>query len=171
VTNPDPGANNRTLVRTALAQWLDAQHILGVDKVHQSQPPVTALDEYRTGEAAYSCQMWVRLPEDQDTQISAVGPDGINGRALHYEVHLTIWHRSYEPGALDWSDDEDDYDRIVGAIKDALHGRGRDLGRPDAIFAVALRQGGIRGSHEEPLNEDGVVDREGTLRFAVTQMT
>lgn len=169
--SPNPGGQNRRLVRTALAQWLTAQRIQGLDHVYRSQPPDAALERYRTGAPAYSCQVWVRLPDDEETRLSMTGPTSPTGKIIHYLAELVVWHRSYEPSELDWADDEDDYDRVYDAIKDALRAGGRQLGRPEAIFSVGEYRTGLEGRHAEPAADgDGPVDREGTLRFWVTQV-
>lgn len=167
---PNPGGNSRALMRRALANWLTAQRIQGLDKVYRSEPPEVALERYRTGGAQYSCQAWVIFPSDDETRLTLTGPTLPTGKIVHYEVALEIWHRSYEPGELDWADDEDDYDRIYEAIKDSLRAGGRQLGRPDAVFQVGEFQG-IRGEHERPMpTEGGAVDRSGMVHFVITQV-
>jgi len=168
--SPNPGGQNRRLVRTALAQWLTAQRIGGLDHVYRSQPPDAALDRYRNGAAAYSCQAWIRLPDDDEKRLVMTGPVLPTGKIIHYLVHLIIWHRSYEPGELDWADDEDDYDRIFDGIKDALRAGGRQLGRPEVVLSAGEYREGLRGKHAEPELVDGAVDREGVLSFYVTQV-
>lgn len=169
-TSPNPGGNHRRLMRTALAQWLTAQRIAGLDHVYRSQPPQEALERYRNGQASYSCQAWVRLSEDEEKRLVMTGPVLPTGKIIHYEVELSIWHRSYEPGEQDWADDEDDYDRIVEALKDCLRADGRQLGRPEAVFSVGEYHEGIRGRHAEPETVDGAVDRTGVLSFVITQV-
>ena len=170
MTLANPGGQSRRLMRTALAQWLMAQRIQGLDHVYRSVPPETALELYRTGESTYSCQAWVKLPTDREGRLAQVGPVLTTGKIIHYEVELEIWHRSYVPGEKDWADDEDDYDRIYEALKDCLRGSNRTVGRPDAIVQVG-EHGGITGHHAEPeTTQNGAVDRTGTLSFTVTQV-
>lgn len=169
-TTPNPGGQSRRMVRTALAQWLMAQRIQGLDHVYRSQPPMKALEEYRTGASAYSCQAWIKLPQDDEDRLVKTGPVLPTGKIIHYQVQLEIWHRSYEPGELNWADDEDDYDRIYEALKDCLRAGGRTIGRPEAIVSVGEFQHGLQGQHAEPEPVDGAVDRTGTLSFIVTQV-
>lgn len=168
--SPNPGGQNRRLMRTALAQWLTAARIQGLDHVYRSQPPEAALDRYRTGAAAYSCQVWFRLPDDDEKRYALTGPVLPTGKIIHYQVELTMWHRSYEPGELDWADDEDDYDRLYEALKDTLRAGGRQIGRPDAVLSVGEYRDGLHGTHAEPVDVDGAVDRECTLAFWITQV-
>lgn len=169
--SPNPGGQNRRLVRTALAQWLMAQRIQGLDHVYRSQPPDVGLERYRNGAAPYSCQAWIRLPEDEESRYVQTGPVLPTGKLIHYKVDLSIWHRSYEPGEEDWADDEDDYDRIYEALKDCLRAGGRTAGRPEAIVTIGEFRDGLHGHHGEPeAVEGGAVDREGLLSFTVTQV-
>ena len=169
--SPNPGGQNRRLVRTALAQWFTAQRIQGLDHVYRSKPPETALELYRTGKADYSCQAWIKLPQDREERLVRTGPVLPTGKILHYEVQLEIWHRSYTPGETDWADDEDDYDRIYEALKDCLRASGRTAGRPDAIVAIGEFGQGMTGEHAEPeAVAGGAVERNGILSFTVTQV-
>jgi hypothetical protein len=168
--SPNPTGQHRRLMRTALAQWITAMRIQGVDHVYRSEPPEAALDQYRNGAAPYSCQIWIRIQDDAETRLSKVGPDLPTGKIIHYETQLLIWHRSYEPGELDWADDEDDYDRIYDALKDCLRGNGRHLGRPEAIFSLGEIRSGLAGHHDGPATDGDAVDRTGTLRFTITQV-
>lgn len=169
--SPNPGGQNRRLVRTALAQWLTAQRIQGLDHVYRSQPPMTALELYRTGTPTYSCQAWIRLPGDEEKRLAFTGPVLPTGKIIHYVVDLEVRHRSYEPGELDWADDEDDYDRIFEALKDCLRAGGRQIGRADAVVSVGEYHDGLRGRHGEPeAVEGGAVERAGVLSFTVTQV-
>lgn len=166
----NPGGQSRRLMRTALAQWLTAQRIQGLDHVYRSVPPTTALELYRTGVSTYSCQAWIKLPTDKEERLVKTGPVLPTGKIVHYDVELEIWHRSYEPSEQDWADDEDDYDRIYEALKDCLRADGRTAGRPDVIVQIG-EFGGISGHHSEPETvEGGAVDRSGVLAFTVTQV-
>jgi len=167
----NPGGQNRRLVRTALAQWLMAQRIQGLDHVYRSQPPTAALELYRTGEATYSCQAWVTIPDDGEGRYVQTGPVLPTGKIIHYSVVLEIWHRSYEPSEQDWADDEDDYDRIYDGLKDCLRAGGRQIGRPEALLSVGEFREGLAGRHGGPETvEGGAVDRAGSLSFIVTQV-
>jgi hypothetical protein len=168
--SPNPGGQNRRLVRTALAQWLMAQRIQGLDHVYRSRPPEAALDLYRNGAAPYSCQAWITMPSDGEERLVKTGPILPTGKIIHYTVRLEIWHKSYEPGENDWADDEDDYDRIYDALKDCLRAGGRQIGRGDAIVSVGEFREGLAGQHGEPEEDDGAVERNGALSFIVTQV-
>lgn len=168
--SPNPGGQNRRLVRTVLAQWLMAQRIQGLDHVYRAQPPEAALDRYRNGAAPYSCQAWFKVRVDDEQRLVKTGPILPTGKIIHYTVELEIWHKSYEPGEEDWADDEDDYDRIYDALKDALRAAGRTAGRPDALVSIGEYREGLSGRHADPVEDNGAVERNGTLSFTVTQV-
>lgn len=169
---PNPGGQNRRLVRTTIAQWITAQHIRGLDHVYRSEPPEYLFEMYRTGSLDYSCLAAVCLTEDSEDRVAFTGPTSPGGLLVHYTAQLFIKHRSYTPGELDWADDEDDYDRIYDALKDCLRASGRALGRPDVILQAGEwpRVRGKTGRHDPPvLVEGGACDRWGTLSFTVSQ--
>lgn len=167
---PNPGGQYRRLMRTAIATWLTAQHIPGLDHVYRARPPEVTFTEYETGTSQYRCQAFVSIPDDKETRLVVTGPVLPTGKQIHYAAELEIWHRVYELSELDWADAEDDYDRIVDAVKDCLRAAGRQLGRPDAVFSVGEFQEGIVSRHDPPvLLDGGTAQRSGTIRFQVTQ--
>lgn len=168
--SPNPGGQNRRLVRTAIANWFTAQHILGLDHVYRSKPPEVTFTEYVTGTSQYRCQAYVKLPTDEEQRYVLTGPVLPTGKLIHYVAELEVWHRVYEISELDWADAEDDYDRIIDAVKDCLRGGGRQIGRPDVVFSVGEYRTGIVTEHSEPeLLDGGTAQRNGTIRFEVTQ--
>lgn len=170
--SPNPAGQHRRLIRTTIAQWLTAQRIRGLDHVYRSAPPTMLFEDYRTGVQDYSCLATVALDTDSEDRAAFTGPTDPGGKLIHYGVQLFLVHRSYTPGELDWADDEDDYDRIYDACKDALRGHGRDLGRSDVVLQAGEypRVRGITGRHNPPVPVDGgAVDRWGVLSFTVSQ--
>lgn len=169
-SSPNPGGQNRRAVRTAIATWLTAQHIQGLDHVYRSRPPEVDFTEYVTGTSQYRCNAYVWLPDDEETRYVLTGPVLPTGKLIHYAAILEFWHRVYEISEGDWDDAEDDYDRIIDAVKDCIRGGGRQLGRPDIVFSVGEYRTGIVSQHEQPVMLDGgTAQRTGTLRFEVTQ--
>jgi hypothetical protein len=174
VASPNPGGQHRRLVRTTIAQWFTAQRIPGVDHVYRAAPPAGAdwyFENFRRGQADYSCLLAVVLPEDSDDFVAFTGPTSPGGFAIHYRVELHVRHRSWTPGEQDWADDEDDYDRIYDALKDCLRASGRDFGRPDVVLQAGVwpRLRAKVGRHMGAVLVDGPVDRAGVLTFNVTQ--
>lgn len=168
--SPNPGGQNRRLVRTAVANWLTAQHIQGLDHVYRSRPPEVSFTEYVTGDSAYRCQAYVVIPEDAEQRLAFTGPVLPTGKLIHYRVQIEFWHRVYEISELDWDDAEDDYDRIIDSVKDALRAAGRQLGRPDVVLAAGENRAGIATRHELPeLLDGGTSQRNGTVAFEVAQ--
>ena len=168
--SPNPGGQNRRLVRTAVANWLTAQHIQGLDHVYRSRPPEVTFAEYVTGTSAYRCQAYVFLPDDDEKRYTLTGPVLPTGKIIHYRVVLELWHRVYEISEDDWADAEDDYDRIIDAVKDCLRAGGRQLGRPDVVFSIGEYMQGIQTRHDLPVMlEGGTSQRNGTVMFEVTQ--
>jgi hypothetical protein len=168
--SPNPGGQNRRLVRTAIANWITAQHIQGLDHVYRSKPPEVSFTDYVTGTAAYRCNAYVFLPSDEETRYVLTGPVLPTGKLIHYRAELEVWHRVYEMSEQDWDDAEDDYDRIIDAVKDCLRAGGRQLGRPDVVFSVGEYRQGIMTEHAPPVILDGgTAQRNGTVIFEVTQ--
>lgn len=169
--SPNPGGQNRRLARTTIANWINLQHIQGLDHVYRSRPPEVTFTEYVTGDPAYRCQAYVWIPADDEKRLVQTGPVLPTGKIIHYRVEVEIWHRVYELSELDWDDAEDDYDRIIDAVKDCLRAQGRQLGRPDAIFSVGENHAGIVTRHAQPVILDGgTAQRNGTVQFEVTQI-
>lgn len=170
--SPNPGGQHRRLIRTTIAQWVNAQRIRGVDHVYATPPPEFMFELYRTGTLDYSCLLAVALGEDSEDFAAFEGPAGPGGNLIHYQIRLRIVHRSYTPGERDWADDEDDYDRIVDGLKDCLRGKGRDLGRPDVVLGAGVwprRRAIVHQPDGAYLQEGGAVDRWGVLSFTVGQ--
>ena len=168
--SPNPGGNNRRLMRTAIANYVTAQHIQGLDHIYRSLPPEITFTEFVTGTAAYRCQAYVQIPRDEEKRYVLTGPTLPTGKLIHYEAVITVVHRVYEISDEDWADAEDDYDRIIEALKDCIRAQGRQLGRPDAIFSVGEFGQGIMTEHSSPeMLDGGTAQRDGTVRFEVTQ--
>lgn len=168
IPTPNPGGQNRRLLRNAAADWIEACHIPGVDAIHRSMPPEIMWEHIaRTGGVNYSCQLAIRSPRRTRERLTYTGPEAVDGVLYHADIELAVFHRSYLVGSWDFERDEDDYDRIIDALYDALSGTGRCLGRPDVFLAVGEypRESGITDVHAEPaVALDGsAIDRWGVL--------
>lgn len=170
--SPNPGGNDRALMRRLLKDWIDAQRIQGVDHVYRSKPPIWMFDLHRNSGTDYACLVAVVLGIDTEDREAYTGPTDVGGKLVHYNAQLSIQHRSFNPDTYqESSDSEDDYDRIVGALKDCLRGRGRDLGRPEVVLTVGEypRVGGIRHQPSPPGMQGDTVVRTGLIVFQIVQ--
>jgi len=170
---PNPGGSYRATARRAVAQWIEGQNIAGVQHVYPGLPATWNFDGYPAGGTRYGCLVGVRIPTDSEERVAYTGQTDPGGKMLHFDVILRVYHQSFVAyEGDDTADIEDDYDRIIDALKDCFRSDGRDLNRPDVFLAVAEtpRQQSFRGDHPDPFRiEGGALAREGTLSFTVTQ--
>lgn len=169
--SPNPGGQNRRLMRNALADWLAAQRIQGL-KVGASAPipgRVRWEDWTPNGSAQFQAQTFATLPHTDEDRAAYTGPEDPGGKLAHYSVQLPLYHLGNLPDEAAAS--EDDYDRIVDAIKDCFRGYGRDLNRPDVILQVGEypRTSSISDDHEEPILVNGGIYRTGVISLVVSQ--
>ena len=171
MSSPNPAGRHRELMRTALADWVTAQQIPGIGHVFASHRPDYNADEWPQSGGDCVALVRVVLPFESEDRAAYTGPEDAGGKDIHYSAELHVTHRGFDPD--DWPGIEDDYDRIIDALKDSLRGRGRDLGRPLAVFQVGElpREGNITGAHDEPVEEEeaGLVTRHGVIAFTITQ--
>jgi len=163
MTSPNPGGEHRRLVRHALTEWIQAQEIPGIGLVHPGTRP--DLEFPGDGGADTDCIVRVRLPDTRESRLAYTGPIDPGGKLATYQAELLIHHRGYNTD--EWDSIEDDYDRIIDALKACLRGEGRDLGHP--MIIIQAGESGIADSHEDPIESDGIVDRWGTIGFEVSQ--
>lgn len=166
--SPNPGGQNRRLARNAIADWLTASTIPGLTAA-ASRPVGEVIDWGETPDRPDgAAQVFVVIPREREERVAGVGPTNRGGKMMHFDVELDLWHVWHENDA---ADSEDDYDRIVDAIKDALRGVGRDLGRPEVVLQIGEwpRETSIDGEHDEPVWSDGAILRHGTLSFVYSQ--
>lgn len=168
--SPNPGGQNRRLIRTITQQWIKAQTIPGLDRVYRSLPPETLLSEYVTGNR-YVCQVMVTIPSIDESREAFTGPTDPGGKDAVYQVVLLVRHRAFEISEADWDDAEDDHDRILDALKDCLRGSGRDLGRPEVVLLAAEwpRETAIQTRTDQPVYNNGVRDQWSEIEFNVIQ--
>jgi len=171
--SPNPGGNNRKLMRDTVTDWITAQRIIGIDHVYPTLPPYFNFDAFRQSGRDYGMLVAVTIPSDSEDRIAYTGPSDPGGKLIHYPVRLRLEHASYTAMDDDGAEAaEDDYDAIYEALKDCFRADGRDLGRPDVILVAGdyPRTGSMIGTHDDPvLSAGGAVMRSGTLNFTITQ--
>jgi hypothetical protein len=169
--SPNPGGSHRELMRNALAEWITAQQIAGVAQVFPSHRHTYNDDEFPQGGSDCVALVLVVLPFDSEDRAAYTGPRDAGGKDVHYSAELHVTHRGFHPD--DWPAIENDYDRIIDALKDSLRGNGRDLGRPLAVFQVGElpREGNITHTAVDPVEDEdaGTVTRQGVIAFTITQ--
>lgn len=169
--SPNPGGQNRRLIRLALVEYVNAQRIQGVGYFYSSRGAQLDFDNYPGGSADYQCLLKIQAFDDSEDRLAVTGPVDRGGKLVHYRVGVQVVHRSYNPDDNQTDEAEADYDRILDALKDCLRGPGRDLGRPDVVLQVGEypRIGGITTRNNPPLRTDDTVQRDGILGFQITQ--
>lgn len=169
--SPNPGGNDRRLMRHVLRDWITAQGIGGLDIVRASRegPDRVRWDDVDLSDGQFHAQAAIAIPHDDEDRGAYTGPDDPGGKFVHYSVEIDLWHVGAEPDS--WGASEDDYDRIVGALKDCIRGVGRDLGRPDVILQVGEwpRTAGIQHDAQDAISADGGILRRGTISFDISQ--
>lgn len=168
----NPGGQNRRTSRRALAYWLSAQEIRGVKRVYAGRAAQYEFDDYPGGGPNYEAMLKVMSFDGSDDRAAYDGPTGRGGILAHYPVGLQICHRAYDPADAQTGEDEDDYDRIIDAVKDCLAGQFRDLGRPEIVLMVAElpRVGKFTVRNDPPIRlKTGAIQRTGLMSFKITQ--
>lgn len=168
----NPGGPNRRAARRLLADWLDIQHIGGVDHIYPGMPIEWNYDEWHNSREGMACLIGLHIASDDEGREAYTGPTDPGGKMVHHDVTIEVRHLTYEQDIGDAGmAGEDDADRIVDAVKDCLRGRGRDLGRPDVVLQIGEypREGGIRAEYEEPVIVDGSVERVARIYVTISQ--
>lgn len=171
--SPNPGGNNRRLIRYTVAAWITAQRIQGLDHVYPTLPPYWNFDSFDHTGDDFGALVAVTIPSDSEDRLAFTGPTDSGGKLVHYPIRLRFMHASYTIADDDLAAaSEDDYDRIYEALKDCFRADGRDLGRPDVILVAGdyPRVGSLVGSHNDPvIANGGSIWREGSLALTVSQ--
>ena len=169
--SPNPGGQNRRLMREALSGWIEAQHILGLQRVWESPRGYTRVDweAVAVGVSEARCQGIVNIPRARESRVAGTGPVDRGGKAAHYDVELELHYLSAQP--RDWPAAIVDFERIVDAIKDALRGPGRDLGRPDVVLQVGEwpATDSITDQVDDPIDIEGGTYITATIYFTASQ--
>lgn len=172
--NPNPGGQTRRLVRATIADWINAQRIQGLDHVYRSRPPGWDFDEYPHTGRGFAALAGITIPTDSEDRTAYTGATDPGGKMFHANVELDVVHWSLDQDtAADSEGSEDDYDRIIDALKDCLRGVGRDLGRPEVILGVGEwpRTANITSNHDVPIADANSILRQGVIAFDVSLYT
>lgn len=163
----NPSGEHTWLMRNALKEWLDAQAIPGVGSIQLTLQSVNYFDEH-TG-SGDACMLLINFPDETEGRGAYTGPDDPGGKDIEYTTEIHIRHRGLNED--DWEASQRSYDAVKDGIKDALRGKGRDLGRPDVILQVGEwpRTAGIVHRMQDPVSADGCTDRWGVVTFTITQ--
>jgi hypothetical protein len=168
----NPGGQNRSTTRNALASHIMAQRIPGLVAVLASRSADVRWDSYPGGDPDFKAIAKITGYDASEDREAYTGATDAGGKLAHYAVTLTVFHQSYESDNDQNGSAEDDYDRTIDGIIDALRGTGRDLGRPDVVLMVGEwpRAAGIRVRSNPPLQTDnGGWIRTGLIMFNITQ--
>lgn len=171
---PNPGGGNRETARMALVNWVNAQHIRGLNHFYPSRSSEFRFDEYPGGSGDdYACLAKIKTFQSSEDRLAYTGPVDPGGELVHYATGVQLCHRSYNPDNDQSGESEGDYDRIVDAFLDCLRGVGRDLGRPDIVLMSGEypRVGGRTVVSDPPIQIDdtGIWQRTGLISFRISQ--
>lgn len=168
---PNPGGQHTKAVRQAVAQWVTAQAVPGVQKVWAAIQGPDRIDWEAEGLATSGprCQIVVLVGRITEERVATTGPTNFGGKLRHYPIVLEIHFNSALPD--EWEAAQDAYDAIVDRLKECASGPGRDLGRPDFILQAGEFPGeaSMESDAEEPIDMDGGIYITGTVEFTVSQ--
>lgn len=140
---------SRKLVRHAIADWVTAAQIPGLDKVWPGKVPEIPWSNYGSG--SYLCQAYVLIGRRRSGRIALGGPTS-GQKCVTSSAVIIVWFRSTDP---DWLDAQDAMDDLTLAIIEQLQAGGRTLGRGDAISEAGEYEAGISQVDDEPEALDG----------------
>lgn len=171
---PNPGGEFRWQLRQDIINWLTAQAIPGIEAMFPTMRHSLDYQFSQEGSAQYACVIGIEVPSSSEQRQALTGPNNYGGKDLTHDVVLAVRHQAY--GVLDAEGDalaQQDFDRVVDAIKTALRGPGRDLGRPDTYYAVGdgPDPGSIRDEYGEPVTDpdSGTRSQRAGILFSAVQ--
>lgn len=168
----NPAGQNRRAMRHYLVDWISAQRIRGLNLIYASRGAEIRFDDAPGGSPDFAAMAKVMAFDASEDRAAMSGPVDAGAKIIHYAVTLQVVHRSYNPDDNQSDEGEDDYDRIIDAIKDSLRGVGRDLGRPDNVLQIGEypRQRNIVDRSDRPILLDGgTTQRSGIISTTITQ--
>lgn len=169
--SPNPGGENRRLVRESVKAWFDAQEIPGIGHIYASMEPGLHFEDHPSsgGDPNCECIIMIDLAVDAEARGAYTGPDNPGGKMIFYQVELEVHHRGNDVDG--WAAAHNDYDRIIDALKSCLRAEGRNLGRPDVYLTAGEypRDSGIMVQSDPVADSNGVAVRRGIMSFQVTQ--
>ena len=133
----------RKLVRHAVAEWLAAGQIPGLDRVDRAKVEYT-IPTIRAGTPRNRCYSYLLLSRDHEARISFGGEKQIDYRAV---LVLHFWSVN-----SDWLAVQDDLDDVIDGVKAQIRAGGHQLGRPDAILQAGEWTTGIEANPTEPIS-------------------
>lgn len=163
---PNPGGTTRRVVRDALRDTITSLRIPGVVLIYRSLPPEWQFEEAVPMGARFAAAIAITVGRVVHIRRANTGPTDPGGKVANHECRLVIEHRGFGVEPSDWEDAEDDHDRIIGALIDALAAAGRDLGRPDVILQAAdWPDESLSYDTGDPENVNGVRQQVTTMDF------
>ena len=86
----NPGGEHNWLVRNALKDWIDAQHVPGIDEVLLTLQPLSYLDNAQSNDNDCACYIFIDMGEDSESRAALTGPTDPGGKDISYDVILNI---------------------------------------------------------------------------------
>jgi hypothetical protein len=165
----NPAGEHAWLVCNALKDWIDAADIPGVLECFLSLRPQLDWDKVEIPGNDHATIVYINMARNNERRQANTGPDNPGGKEIVYAMELHIDHRGTSIDG--WDAAQQDFYRILDALKDCLRAEGRDLGRPDVILMAGDWPGEIVTMAGEPVfdEENGNVDRHGEIHFDVYQ--
>lgn len=163
---------SRRLVRTALADWLSAAQITGLERVEralvQFQPP-----RFTSGSTLIKARGYVLLDSrarGREKRIAMAGPNDGQKQIDHTAtVVLHFW--SPLPSSDDgWLTAQDGFDDVLEAVLEQIR-NGRTLGRPGPILQAGEGPFGMDWQITEPVSlNGGTIGATGEVTFQITEI-
>lgn len=164
---------SRRLIRTALAQWLTAAEITGLEEVErglvQFQPP-----RFTAGSSLFKARGYVLLDSrgrGREKRIAMAGPTGGQIQIDHLAtVVLHFW--SPLPSSNEgWLEAQDEFDDIFDAVLWQIRSGGRTLGRSDVILQAGEGPYGKDQQVSEPVAlNGGTIGSVAETSFKITEI-
>lgn len=169
----NPGGQMSWALRVNVALWIRSRQIMGVAQVYTEEQYTEPFDDRTISGDNHLANIWLDVPDDQEGRLAYTGPVNRGGKLVHYTVEAHVDHFSYAAEAP--PDDEQDFLRIIDAIRDCLRGPGRDLGRQDLYLSAGEfpRETGITFQKNRTVLISAAggssAYRSGVLTFTVSQ--
>lgn len=157
----------RQLARNAVANWLTAGNIAGVDKIFTVWPLRLDFNNYSSG--VHRCQIVVVIESENEIRI-ALGGSHSGKKRIDYLVTVEVYHNST---ANEPQEALDNYDAIIDGVKARLRAD-RMAGQTDDSIVWQMGEGpfGIQTEFLVPDNWQvggQPIEFYGRIRFEVTQ--
>jgi hypothetical protein len=165
----NPGGEHTWLVCNALKNWVDAADIPGILECFLSLRPQLDWDTVEIPGNDHATIVYINMARNNESRQANTGPNNPGGKEIIYSMELRVEHRGSSVDG--WDAAQQDFYRILDALKDCLRAEGRDLGRPDVILMAGDWPGEIVTITGEPVFDEtnGHVDRSGQIQFDVYQ--